>query len=89
MKALKRLYFRLMVVCTALILAGCSSRITTENYDQIKMGMPFEGVVAILGKADVCDGAMGIKNCSWGDEDRNITVSFAGERVILFSAKGL
>ena len=67
---------------------GCS-KVTTENYDQIRMGMQYEEVIALLGEAEKCSGTMGIKNCTWGDEDRYINVNFAGDKVILFSAKGL
>lgn len=76
-----------IVVALALTI-GCS-KVTTENYDQIKMGMTYDEVIGLLGKADECDGAMGIKDCTWGDEDRHIRVDFAGDKVIMFSAKGL
>ena len=84
---IKQVFFGFMVVSLALTI-GCS-KVTTENYDQIKMGMPYAEVIAILGKADECNGALGIKNCTWGDEDRHILVNFVGEKVILFSARGL
>jgi hypothetical protein len=72
-----------------LALLNACSKVNTENYDRIKMGMPYTEVIALLGHADTCDGAMGIKNCTWGDEDRYINVNFAGDKVIMFSAKGL
>ena len=71
-----------------LLVIGCS-KLTTENYDQLKIGMPYAEVIAILGKADECEGALGIKNCMWGNEKKYIHVSFAGDTVLMFSGKGL
>ena len=79
--------FMLMVVAFAFTV-GCS-KVTTENVDKIKMGMPYDEVIAILGNADECNGALGIKNCTWGDADRHIMINFAGDKVILFSSKGI
>jgi hypothetical protein len=86
-KIAKTMRFGFMALIVALTI-GCS-KVTTGNYDQIKMGMQYDEVIALLGHADRCDGALGIKKCTWGDEDRHIQVNFAGDRVILFSAKGL
>lgn len=71
-----------------LFLWGCNN-ISTEKYDQLKIGMNYDEVIAILGKADECEGAMGIKSCSWGNEEKYIHVSFAGEKVVVFSGHGL
>ncbi len=51
--------------------------------------MGYDEVVSLLGKADKCDGAIGLKNCMWGDDEKHITVSFAGDKVIVFSGHGL
>lgn len=79
--------FGLFVVLIALE-TGCS-KINTDNYNQIKAGMQYDEVTALLGKADECNGIMGIKSCTWGDKDRYIMVNFADDKVIVFSAKGL
>lgn len=71
-----------------LMTTGCS-KITQENYSKLKVGQDFDEVVAILGKADECGGAMGIKNCRWGDDKKQISVKFAGNKAVIFSAKGL
>lgn len=71
-----------------LTLAGCSKP-TTEQYDQLHVGMAYDEVVSLLGDADECSGAIGLKNCTWGDEAKHIKVSFAGDKVVVFSGQGL
>jgi hypothetical protein len=73
----------------ALLLVVACSKLTPENYNKLKMSMPYDDVVAMLGKADKCDGAMGIKDCIWGGEEKNINVKFLNDKVIFFSGKGL
>ena len=80
------------IICILLaflfLMMGCS-KLTTENYDQLEVGMSKERVETILGEADECGGAIGIKNCKWGNEDKYIKVSFAGDKVVVFSGHGL
>lgn len=71
-----------------LLAIGCN-KLTTENYDQIRIGMNYDEVISLLGKANECDGAIGIKNCTWGDKEKYIKVSFAGDKVVVFSGHGL
>lgn len=71
-----------------LLTTGCS-KITQENYGKLKVGQDYDEVVAILGKADECNGAMGLKDCRWGDDEKLISVKFAGNKVAIFSEKGL
>ena len=61
----------ILVICVAclLFLTGCS-KLTPDNYDQLKIGMNYDDVVSILGNADECDGAIGVKNCVGGDEKK-------------------
>jgi hypothetical protein len=76
------------MAASLLPMIGCS-KLTTENYDQLRIGMHYDEVVAILGKADQCEGAIGIKNCVWGNEKKHIKVTIAGDKVLLFAGKGL
>lgn len=69
-------------------LAGCS-RVSREAYDQIKIGMDYRKVVEILGEADSCDSALGAKSCIWGSEQKNITIKFIADKVVLPTMKGL
>ena len=77
-----------MLVVFVALATGCS-KVNSDNYDKIKAGMPYDEVTALLGKADACNGIMGIKSCKWGDDDRYITVNFADDKAIVFSSKGL
>lgn len=79
---------RLAVVSLCLLFAACS-RLTPENYAQLSAGMARAEVEALLGKPTQCAGALGLSSCTWGDSERYVSVQFAGDQVLLFSAKGL
>lgn len=81
--------FAVVAVAACLLLSIGCGKVTKENYNRLKMGMDYGEVVAILGKANECKDVIAIKNCMWGDEKKSIKVSFAGEKVILYSAQGL
>jgi hypothetical protein len=71
-----------------LVLFGCS-KLNRENYDKIKVGMDYQEVVSIIGDPDKCDAIMGSKNCVWGNENKNITINFIGDKVFVPSMNGL
>jgi outer membrane protein assembly factor BamE (lipoprotein component of BamABCDE complex) len=73
---------------TLFLLAGCS-KVTAENYAKVKTGMEFKEVTGILGNPDRCNDTVGFKSCTWGDANSNITVRFAGDKVILYSAENI
>ncbi len=79
-----------MLVCLACLLlsAGCS-KLSKQNYDRLKIGMEYAEVRAILGDGPICDAAMGAKSCTWGDEQKNITVRFVSDKVIFMTCKGI
>lgn len=78
----------LALVIAALVTAGCS-KLTPENYAKLKAGLSYEEVKAILGNPTRCDDLMGFKSCRWGDDSRNITVRFAGDQVLLYTAENV
>jgi hypothetical protein len=51
--------------------------------------MTFAEVKQIIGDPAKCDEVVGVRNCVWGDDRRNVKVSFAADRVVLLSATGL
>jgi outer membrane protein assembly factor BamE (lipoprotein component of BamABCDE complex) len=82
-------HIRLIIALSLLaMLFGCSN-LTMENYSKIKMGNEYSEVVKILGKPDNCSEALFVKNCVWGNEQKNITVNFAGDKVLLFTRKNI
>lgn len=78
-----------VAVAACLLLSTGCSKVTAENYNRLKMGMDYGEVIEILGEANECKSAIGVKNCIWGHDKKSIEVSFVGEKVILFSGKGL
>ncbi len=75
-----------LVLVTMLI--GCT-KLTMENYEKIKVGIGYSDVVKILGKPDSCSEALFAKSCVWGNEQKNITVNFLGDKVILPTRKNI
>jgi hypothetical protein len=78
----------LPILALPLILTACT-KVTKSNYEKLKVGMTYDEVEKILGKPAKCDEAMIAQVCTWGGEKRNITVSFIGKQVILYTGKGL
>ena len=85
---MKATTWMLTVLFCAALLFGCS-KVTRENYDQIKVGMAMTEVTALIGEPDSCSGALGAKKCIWGNEAKNITIAFVGDHVALPSMTGL
>lgn len=79
-----------MIVLLVLLatLLGCS-KLTMENYARIKTGIEYDEVVGILGKPDSCSEALFVKSCTWGDEQKNITVNFVSDKAILSSSRNI
>jgi len=79
-----------MIVLLVLVamLIGCS-KLTVDNYARIKTGIEYSEVVKILGKPDNCSEALFVKSCTWGNEQRNITVNFVSDKVILSSSRNI
>lgn len=73
----------------ALVLLAACSKLTVENYDKLQAGMTFAEVERLLGEPAKCDEAIGVRHCVWGDDKRNIAVSFAGGRLIVRSATAI
>jgi hypothetical protein len=71
-----------------LLLAACN-KVNQDNYAQLKPGMAKDEVENLLGKPGECAGALGMSSCTWGDEQRFISVQYAGDKVMMFSGKGL
>jgi hypothetical protein len=76
------------LVILIMLLAACS-KLTVENYDKLKIGMPYTDVKQLLGTPAACSDVLGVKSCTWGDEKRHITVNFIGDQVVIFNAENI
>lgn len=71
------------------LLAACS-KVTAENYNKIELGQSYEQVQELIGKPTSCDDVLGARNCVWGKAgSARVNVTFAGNKVVLFSAQNL
>jgi hypothetical protein len=78
----------LALLSFCVLLAACS-KVNQENYSKISAGMPKTEVEKLLGSPTECSGALGMSSCTWGDQKSFISVQYAGDNVVLFSAQGL
>ena len=78
-----------MALLVSICLLAACSKITAENYAKLKAGMEYKEVTGILGGPDRCDDITGFKSCTWGDAKSHVTVRFAGDKVILYSAENI
>jgi hypothetical protein len=80
---------KIVALLAVLALLGACSKLTQDNYNQVKAGMTYEEVTAILGSATHCDEAIGTKSCRWGDDEKNIKITFLADRATVFSNHGI
>jgi hypothetical protein len=78
----------MLILLLCFQLTACSN-LTQENYDKIKMGMSFQEVEKLLGSGATCDSAMGMKSCTWGDNNHYVKIQFMADKVVIHAAKGL
>ena len=71
-----------------LSLAACS-KLDVAHYDRLKVGQSYDEVVGVLGKPDRCDEMLGMRKCQWGNENRYIRVTFAGNNVLTLVAHNI
>lgn len=78
-----------IAIAAAALLIGACSKLTLARYDQVKVGMEYEEVTALIGAPTRCDEALGVRRCHWGDEQRSADITFAGGKVLLATASNL
>ncbi|MCK4841554.1 MAG: DUF3862 domain-containing protein [Methylococcales bacterium] len=83
------LRFRKVIVSVFFLLLVACGKVNQENFNQLKTGMEYKDVVALLGKPDSCDAFLSAKNCIWGETPKKIEIKFVSDVVLLFSAEGL
>ncbi|NMG37408.1 hypothetical protein GRF61_23410 [Azoarcus sp. TTM-91] len=72
----------------ALLLGGCT-KLTAANYERLKIGMSYTEVKALFGDPSGCSDLLTVKTCTWGDENRHVTVNFVADQVVLFNGANL
>ncbi|RVT49051.1 DUF3862 domain-containing protein [Rheinheimera sediminis] len=80
---------KIVILLAVLLSVAACSKLTQDNYDQVKAGMTYDEVSRILGKATHCDEAVGTKSCRWGDDAKNIKITFLADRATVFSNHGI
>lgn len=78
----------IFILIMLFFISGCS-KVTQENYEQIRVGMQYDAVVEILGKPNACDSVANVSSCVWGNVSKNIKVRFINERAVGISALGI
>lgn len=78
----------ILCVIATLAMAGCS-KITKENYQALTTGMDYSEVEKLLGAPNACQEAIGLKQCTWGNEQRFIDIKFVVDKVTLYSHQGV
>jgi hypothetical protein len=76
------------IILLALLAAGCS-KLTQANYAKLKAGMNYDEVTAILGSPDKCSETLGVKKCTWGNEQKHININFVADKMLLSNAKNV
>ncbi len=80
---------KIVVLLAALTLIGACSKLTQDNYNQVKAGMTYDEVTGILGTATHCDEAVGTKSCRW-EMTKKISKSLSlADRATVFSNHGI
>ncbi|MCT6699699.1 DUF3862 domain-containing protein [Rheinheimera sp. 4Y26] len=79
---------KIITAALLLTLVACS-KLSMDNYQQLKTGMSYNEVTAIIGEPESCEEALGTRTCLWGDDKKQIKAAFLAEKAMLFSHKGL
>ncbi|WP_287694946.1 hypothetical protein [Accumulibacter sp.] len=79
---------RAVAVLTMLLLA-CSQKVSLDNFNRLRVGQSYEEVREIVGDPASCDEMVGLRNCSWGNHERGIRVSFLAGKVVMLAAHNL
>lgn len=80
---------RLLLIAVLAFVAVACSKVNMENYSRLKVGQSYDEVVAVLGQPARCDEILGVRQCQWGDEARNVKAGFVGGMVLTLTAHNL
>lgn len=80
---------RMTVAVLAMLLLACSQKVSLDNFNRLRVGQSYEEVREIVGDPASCDEMVGLRNCSWGNHERGIRVSFLAGKVVMLAAHNL
>lgn len=79
-----------VVIVVIAMLVGCGNpKVNRSNYNMIDIGMRYSEVEHMLGTPDWCDNYQRPSECRWGDDRKNIEVTFVARRVVNTRSTGL
>ena len=76
-----------IILILLLIMLGCS-KVSQENYEQIRTGMGYDAVVAVLGKPNSCESVGMATSCVWGSVSKHIKIRFVADKVVIKTIQG-
>ena len=80
---------KILILLSLTFLVSACTKISVENYDKLKAGMPYTEVKQLLGTPTQCSEVLSVKHCVWGNEKRHIDVSFVSDQAVVFTAENL
>lgn len=80
--------FLIISITTIGIVSGCS-KLTAKDYQQISAGMAYAEIKHILDAPEHCTNETNIKQCRWGDENKNIKITFVDNKATSITQKNL
>lgn len=78
----------LLLTLLLLTLSACS-KVNSENFKKLEVGMGYEKIVALLGEPNKCDIVLNAKSCQWVDGEKKIDVKFFADNVVYYTGTGL
>ncbi len=80
---------RLITLFASLLLLAACSKLTLSNYDQLKLGMSFKEVTALIGEPESCSETLGLRACVWRNGEAQVDVSLMADQVVFLNASHL
>ena len=91
-KARRRVQVVGMVLLCSILLLGCGSKVSQENFDKIQTGMTQAEVTSILGSPtesnSIAFGPIGGTTSTWKENSGTITIQFVNDKVIAKAFSG-
>jgi len=79
---------RLTLLVLSLLLCACNA-LTQENFAKVQIGLGREEVVGLIGKPSECSRNVIGEVCHWQDGQRQASVTFVADKVVLFASENL